>query len=145
MTFTVENNDFVCKVTPKENGAFFQIDGFVKRGADTIVAYQASSPADSILSTSGSCLPFPNAEYALENGDNSGVVKTSSGSFSFVVQRPNSFYSCQGKYLIPPQVSLVIVEKDGSKSDFFHIKLANPVNNRSLTNLPGRPVRSTGR
>ena len=50
----------------------------------------------------------------------------------------------QGKILIAPMIKLTVVFGDGSRKD-YKLDLSSMTSLRSLTNFPGKAVRSTGR
>jgi len=117
------------------------------------VYYKAADPSDNRLSVNGSGLPFPNADVAF-GGINSGQARVDRyGNFEFQVVSPNSYYTHdlvnhigQGKILVAPNIKLTIIcLKDQSRHD-FNIDLSKAgIPLRSLGNLPGKTIRSTGR
>jgi len=124
--------------------------GFINRST---VHYRASEPQDKRLSISGSALPFPGVTVAF-GPINSGQAEVSNyGSFKFQVFSPNSYYANddimngvgQGKILVLPEIMISVLHNNGKRAD-LHVKLPNAnVPLRSLTNFPGKHVRSTGR
>ena len=119
----------------------FVVRGQVLRG-NCPIRYWAANPPDLRQSYSGSGLPFPNPEIAFENTSNRGMVNCDShGRFEFKVVKPNGYYISQGRKLIGSQVKLHL----GSDDDIKILQLGNPIANRSLKNLEGRPNRSYGR
>jgi len=108
--------------------------------------YQAASPAEKRLSVAGSGLPFANESMAYIDGVNSGLISLGGGgSFSFRLTRPNSFYCCQGKHLGDPHVLLTVIGSDGQSAPSERVLVGVRTPDRSLSSLPGRPIRSTGR
>ena len=106
-------------------------------GQSLPVSYRAANPADTHLSVSGSALPFANVGIAFNPTVNSGLVKTdNSGQFEFSIHRPNSYYSCNGRQLIPPHLNLLVANQK------FYVALGPGYQSRSLTGLPGRPNRT---
>jgi hypothetical protein len=98
------------------------------------VKYNASSPPDYNANFSGSALPFPNEEVAFENTPNRGVAQVTNGDFSFVLKYPNSYYTNMGTVYIPPQVRMVLVDKDNKElSSILTLNLGQGVPFRTLT------------
>jgi hypothetical protein len=125
------------------DGKYFKIAGSCPSSVAAL-EYIASSPPDSNGSYMGSGLPFPNEEYAHSNTVNAGSLQTN-GSFEFLVLRPNVYYDDSGKHLINANVKVTLRKYDGS-SVSFRIDLGlSSVPDRSLTDIPGRYIRSTGR
>jgi len=119
----------------------FVVKGHVKSGP-CMVRYWAASPPDLRQSYSGSGLPFPNPEIAFDGTTNRGTVKCDrDGNFEFQVVKPNGYYVGQGNRLIGSQVKLAL----GNSTDIKILQLGNPIENRSLKHLEGRPIRSHGR
>ena len=119
----------------------FVVRGQVVRGACPI-RFWAANPPDLRQSYSGSGLPFPNPEIAFENTSNRGLVNCDNrGRFEFKVVKPNGYYIAQGRKLIGSQVKMVL----GNDEDIKILQLGDPIANRSLKNLEGRPIRSSGR
>lgn len=103
--------------------------------------YAAASPPDLRMSRAGSGLPFPNDTVAYEGSPNVGEVPVSKGRFSFKVTCPNSYYTKNGSELVKPHVHVTV------GTEYIDIPLASArvAANRSLTSMPGRSKRSTGR
>lgn len=94
---------------------------------DNRMFYQASAPADSITSFSGSALPFPNKDHAFR-----GATPRNEGTFllipdtesvfkgTFEMDVPNTYYeSFDSTDLVPPQVVLKYVPLIGGKEVVF--------------------------
>ena len=98
------------------------------------IKYNASNPPNYNSSYSGSCLPFPNETVAFENTPNRGVAEVINGDFSFVLQYPNSYYTNMGTVYMPPQVRMVLVDKDNKElSSILTLNLGEGVPFRTLT------------
>jgi len=124
-------------------------DGYLVQGTTygtgTKVRYWAANSPDSHLSLTGTALPFPNREVAFNPSMNVGnVVSDDRGRISFQITHPNSYYTCTGRQLIPPHLNFAIDFGNGQEK-LYYVPLNNGYRSRSLTNLPGRPNRSTGR
>tara|TARA_R100001163_G_C5028750_1_gene169584 strand:- start:98 stop:580 length:483 start_codon:yes stop_codon:yes gene_type:complete len=115
--------------------------------------YKAAEPQDLRLSISGSALPFPNKEFAY-GPVNSGLARVDEyGNFQIQIFRPNSYYKDgdimngigQGKILSRPHIHMAVCMGDGQKKIYnFPLPMAE-AQLRSLTGLPGKMIRSTGR
>jgi hypothetical protein len=98
------------------------------------IKYNASSPPDYNSNFSGSGLPFPNEEVAFENTPNKGITEVKNGDFSFVIRYPNSYYTNMGTIYVPPQVRLMLVNKDNTElSDILTVNLGEGIPFRTLT------------
>lgn len=85
-------------------------------------------------SFSGSGLPFPNENVALDNSVNSGLAKIKGSQFSFDILYPNSYYANMGSVYISPEVKIQIVNKNGKGlSKIQSIKVGNGIPFRTLT------------
>ena len=119
----------------------YVVEGRLKSGGATTIKYHAAAPADLRISYAGSGLPFATEDMALFGTPNQDMIQTKAdGSFQFELYAPNSYYINQGTTLIPPQVYLTTAN---GKS--YTINLGPSIPNRSLSSLPGYPIRSTGR
>ena len=136
-------------------GGVFTVSGKIHTGyRDHQLKYKSAEPQDLRLSISGSGLPFPNPEVAY-GPTNSGVAPSDKyGNFHFKLYRPNSYYKNDdimrgvghGKILAPPHIHMCLTSPTGQKVKTYHIPLANTGPQlRSLTGLPEKMVRSTGR
>lgn len=110
-----------------------------------LVSYQAPGAPDLRLSREGSGLPFPNADVAFSGSDNSGIVNCIGGSFQFTLDYPNSYYTGQGRVLVTPHILVKARTSYGSVREANVPLVDNLFENRSLTSLPGRPNRMSGR
>lgn len=136
------------------NNGFYIVTGQVVRPQDKIrLFYKSPEPRDLRQSVVGSALPFPNPEIAF-GSVNSGEAKLdASGNFKFKVFLPNTYYLNdfipngigQGKLLSLPHINFHMVNPDNTFHDFNVILKDDFVPLRSLTNYPGKPIRSTGR
>lgn len=136
-----------------ENGVFI-VKGRLHLGyrQGSTVHYRAAEPTDLRLSIEGSGLPFPNEHMAF-GPVNSGVAATDKyGNFKFQVFSPNSYYLNDdimhgighGKILMAPSIEVSVILPNGQKKQ-YNLNLTGYVPLRSLTNMPGKHVRSTGR
>jgi hypothetical protein len=132
----------------------FTVAGLIHWGFrdNVVVTFRAAEPPDLRLSVKGSALPFANPEQAY-GPINSGVVKLDDkGHFHFNLISPNSYYKNddimnrvgQGKILVEPMVSIVVHLANKTKKK-YEVDLSGGIPLRSLTNYPGKPVRSEGR
>lgn len=132
-----------CYGTINFDGRYFKILGTCSSAVETL-SYIAAAPPDSNGSYMGSGLPFPNEEYAFSSTINTGTFKPN-GSFEFLLLRPNVYYDDTGKNLINANVKITLRKYDGSMSSFRVNLGLSSVPDRSLTDIPGRYIRSTGR
>lgn len=117
------------------------------------VIFQAPEPSDLRQSVSGSALPFPNPEMAFGVLNTGVVIPDREGDFSFQVMMPNSYYLDddimngvgQGKILTKPHIKLNVTLANGSVKKYNFDIGSHAMYLRSLTNYPGKFVRSTGR
>lgn len=132
-----------CYGNIMSDGRYFKLEGTCPSSIKSL-SYISSAPPDSNGSYMGSGLPFPNEEYAYSATINVGTIKTN-GTFEFTLLRPNVYYADNGKTLIGANVKITLNGYDGTTKT-FRVNLGLPiVPNRSLTDIPGRYVRSTGR
>lgn len=118
----------------------------------TMIHFRSAEPADLRLATAGSALPYPNTQMAFGPVNSGQVVPDKYGKFKFQVFSPNSYYLDddimngvgQGKILVPPMIKMTVVLANGDQLQ-YDMDLSNVVPLRSLTNMPGKHVRSTGR
>ena len=140
-SYKIDNGEdmlFDIKITKKQD----QTNAYVISGKlnfpnfvqKLFVKYNASSPPDYNANFSGSGLPFPNEEVAFESTPNKGVVEIINGDFSFVIKYPNSYYTNMGTIYVPPQVRLVLVNKENKAvSDVQTVNLGEGIPFRTLT------------
>ena len=98
------------------------------------VKYSAANPPTYSSNFSGSGLPYPNIEVAFENTPNKGVVEINNMSFNFSIRYPNSYYKNMGSLYVPPEIKLVVVNRDNkelSKVEVFNLGQGIPF--RTLT------------
>ena len=118
------------------------VSGVCKISGASTVRYAAAAPADLRMSYMGSGLPYPSEDVAYEGSPNVGSTGIKpDGSFQFTIISPNAYYKDNGAELVEPHVHFTI------GSEYFDIPLpsAKRYANRSLTSLPGRTNRATGR
>jgi len=120
---------------------------------DHIVRYRAAEPQDLRLSISGSALPFPGPEVAFGPINSGTAYVDENGRFQFKIYEPNSYYLNddimngvgQGKIFALPHLIIRVDGPNNSRSEFnISLKSSTP-QLRSLTGLPQKMVRSTGR
>lgn len=98
------------------------------------IKYNGANPPNYNSTFSGSGLPFPNEDIAFENTPNRGVAEIVNGDFKFVIKYPNSYYTNMGTIYIPPQVRMVIVDKDNKElSKILTLNLGEGIPFRTLT------------
>lgn len=140
-TFRSDNGNCQGRILADSEGWKYTIQGTCKGVAGSKVKYMAAAPPDLRLSYMGSGLPYGNEEIAYEGSPNAGEAPVSgNGSFQFQVVRPNAYYKDNGSTLVQPHVHFTI------GNDYFDVALGiTNMSNRSLSSLPGRTNRSTGR
>ena len=139
--FTDKSGNCTVRVT-KDGEYKFVLEGVCK-GA-TRGTYIAASPPDFRSSCAGSGLPYPNEEIAFNDTPNQGKLSLGDGgSFKLTVTYPNSYYINNGSTMVMPQVCLDFNNIEG----LVEIPLSDKplISNRSLSSLPGKTNRSTGR
>jgi hypothetical protein len=128
-------NIHVKKIENKNNGFF--ISGklnFPNFTQKLFIKYTASSPPTYNSNFSGSGLPFPNEFVAFENSPNKGVAEVINGNFNFSLLYPNSYYTNMGTVYVPPQVKLMLVDRDNkSLNNSITINLGEGIPFRTLT------------
>jgi len=130
------------KVLCDTNQQLCLLDGVCENPSVKFVSYLAGAPPTSTISYSGSGLPFPTEEHAYSANVSTGEIAVdNAGRFQIAFPRPNSYYISCGKDLIVPHIMLRVMPV-GEK---HVVKLGEPIPNRSLTSLPNKPNRSTGR
>jgi hypothetical protein len=141
MNFTSNNGKCQGQILFDPLTKVYTVTGNCKvTSADGRLKYIASAPADMRMSLSGSGLPFPSEDVAFSGSLNKGEVQMNGSNFAFQVKNPNSYYKNNGATLVYPHVQFVI------GSEIFMVSLGvKDTGNRSLSSLPGRPNRSTGR
>lgn len=112
------NNQYIdCKVSFNENYSLVIINGSVKNPAQfKNMLLIAPAPIDRMTNYSGSGLPFPSYEMAIEETPNKLIINTD-GIFSTVFKYPNSYY----------EYNLDTYQKDKIISSIFFI-LSNDEN-----------------
>ena len=135
-SFTSDNGKCSGQITVDKDNWVYTIVGGCKTDSSDKLNYVASAPATFRQSYMGSGLPYPNEEIAYDNTPNRGEAAIHNGKFSFSVISPNSYYINNGSVLVKPHVQFTI------GTELFVVSLGvEPIANRSLTSLPGRPVR----
>lgn len=116
------------------------------------IVYQAPEPADLRQSTSGSALPYANPQMAFGVINTGVVMADDKGDFVFQVMIPNSYYLDgngadigHGKILVKPHIKVNITLGNGQVKKYNFDIGSHAMFLRSLTNYPGKYVRSTGR
>lgn len=104
-------------------------------GRPAKVRYVAANPPTYMESVSGSALPYPNEEVAMESTPNQGVIELGSNAgFRIQLQFPNSYYEELGKILVRPHIRLLFMDgKNQPLGDWISVPLGEGVPYRSLT------------
>jgi hypothetical protein len=103
------------------------------------VKYWAASPPTYSLSFSGSGLPYPNEELALEKTPNQGVADVKNGFFQFPLEYPNSYYDQFLRKYVPPQVKFCYVDGNGeNRGDVYVANLGDGIPFRTLVDTKKR-------
>jgi hypothetical protein len=142
--FQHEDLKGLIKYNMVNNNLFITIAGHVDlKGNDKkSIDYIAASPISRGYSYSGSGLPYPNPEMAYEGTPNIGTIHLDSeGDFKVELEYPNAYYVKQGTILLNPHVHFYLK----SEGKLYTLDVGRPVQNRSLTGLPDRFNRTTGR
>lgn len=134
----LNENSFVINLKIKNNNVnnSFLISGNVSghSNSEIFIKYSASNPPTYNSNFSGSGLPFPNETVAFENTPNMGVVQVVNGQFSFSLRYPNSYYINLGSVYVPPQVRLMLVNKDNKQMESIKtVNLGEGIPFRTLT------------
>lgn len=133
------NSDFTfnIKVDNNKNSNQYVISGSVMGGNilnKLFVKYIASNPPTYNANFSGSGLPFPTEDIAFENTPNKGTVEVIDGKFTVKIKYPGSYYQNMGTVYVPPQIKLLLVNKDNKTiGDEIIIKLGEGIPFRTLT------------
>ena len=116
------------------------VQGSCEEIVATEVKYAAAAPADVRMSYMGSGLPYPDEESAYKGSLNIGKAPVREGAFQFTIVSPNAYYKDNGSTFVEPHVHFTI------GNEYFDVPLPSAkIENRSLSSLPGRPNRSSGR
>jgi hypothetical protein len=133
----VEMGDCQCKVSVDRQAKVTKI---IVNFEDTLdgntFQFIAANPADHRASFSGSALPFPSPDFALEGTPNRGEMTLSNGTATLLLVLPNSYYAALGTVLIPPTVYITYSIRGLSKT--VAIKVDDPIPFRTLTYNAGR-------
>jgi hypothetical protein len=133
----VQFKDTTVNIHYNSEGNFI-VEGKVPNNIE-FVKYWAASPPTYSLSFSGSGLPYPNEDVALEKTPNQGVAEVKNGIFQFPLEYPNSYYDQFLKKYIPPQVKFCYVSNGGNdESDVYVANLGNGIPFRSLVDTKKR-------
>ena len=113
-------NEFIFNLKIKEDSTNnkFIITGNINNinNSDEIfIKYSASNSPTYNSSFSGGGLPFPTEEIAFQNTPNNGIVKVNNRSFTFSLRYPNSYYINMGTIYVPPQVRILLVDKNNKQ------------------------------
>jgi hypothetical protein len=116
----------------------FIVEGKTPMGVQ-LVKYWAAAPPTYSLSFSGSGLPYPNEELALEKTPNKGVAEVKNGFFQFPLEYPNSYYDQVLRKYVPPQVKFCYVDRNGeNRGDVYVANLGDGIPFRSLVDTKKR-------
>ena len=132
------NSDFIIniKVDNQQNSNQYIVNGTVSGNKVNkyYVKYVAANPPTYNANFSGSGLPFPNENVAFENTPNKGTVEVINGNFTIKIKYPGSYYENMGTIYVPPQIKLLLVNKDNKpQGDNVIVKLGNGIPFRTLT------------
>jgi hypothetical protein len=150
-----EFSDRVVSGEVRCQDGIYSVTGRVHLGysKDHIVRYRAAEPQDLRLSISGSALPFPGPEVAFGPINSGTAIPDEYGRFQFKIYEPNSYYLNddimrgvgQGKIFALPHLIIRVEGPNGTRTESkISLKSSTP-QLRSLTGLPQKMVRSTGR
>jgi hypothetical protein len=133
----VQYKDTVVNIHYNSEGNFI-VEGKSPNGVE-FVKYWAASPPTYSLSFSGSGLPYPNEELAMEKTPNQGVAEVKNGFFQFPLDYPNSYYDQVLRKYVPPQVKFMYVDRNGeNRSDVYIANLGDGIPFRSLVDTKKR-------
>ena len=133
----VQYKDTVVNIHYNSEGNFI-VEGKAPMGVE-FVKYWAASPPTYSLSFSGSGLPYPNEELAMEKTPNQGVAEVKNGFFQFPLDYPNSYYDQVLRKYVPPQVKFMYVDRNGeNRSDVYIANLGDGIPFRSLVDTKKR-------
>lgn len=80
------------------------------------IYWMGASPVTRGIGFSGSGLPYPNREIAMEGTPNKGMMESADGSFTIQLKDiPAGYYSGLGSVYVPPLVEFSSVTKDGKR------------------------------
>jgi len=135
------NNEYVdCKVAFNENYSLIVITGTIKNPSQfKYMRLTSPAPIDRMSNYSGSGLPFPSYEFAIEETPNNFLIN-SDGIFSVVFKYPNSFYEYNEKtYQRDKIISPIIFLLSNNEEDELRIvfQLKDLCVLRTLINRPG--------
>jgi hypothetical protein len=117
---------------------YFIVEGKAPIGTP-FIKYWAASPPTYSLSFSGSGLPYPNEEVAMEKTPNKGIAEIRNGFFQFPLEYPNSYYDKFLRKIVPPQVKFCYVNQNGENhGDVYVANLGDGIPFRSLVNTKKR-------
>lgn len=85
------------------------IKGVIQQG--NVVQWFAADPPTKRYSGVGSCLAYPSPSLAI-SGRNCGVVDATSGVYTFVCEKPNTYYANGGSLLLPPHIVIRVWDRD---------------------------------
>lgn len=80
------------------------------------ISWMGASPLTRGIGFSGSGLPYPNREIAMENTPNQGSMFSPNGSFTLTLKEmPAGYFSELGSLYIPPMLEFVSETHDGKR------------------------------
>ena len=129
----MDNEYLSLSVTNTYDGRL-NLSGQVKQG-NVGIELLAANPIDRMASYTGSGLPFPCLDIALEGTVNRYIVDTP--TFTTQFEFPNSFYDATWSKKIGPAIFAVVHLADGSQS-VFKLDLEDPLPLKTLTHRPER-------
>ena len=133
----VQFRDTTVNIHYNSDGNFI-VEGKAPVGTP-FVKYWAASPPTYSLSFSGSGLPYPNEELAMEKTPNKGISEVKNGFFQFPLAYPNSYYDKFLRKIVPPQVKFCYVNQNGEhQGDVYIANLGESIPFRSLVDTKKR-------
>ena len=133
----VQFRDTTVNIHYNSDGNFI-VEGKAPIGTP-FVKYWAAAPPTYSLSFSGSGLPYPNEELAMEKSPNQGRAEVKNGFFQFPLEYPNSYYDKFLRKIVPPQVKFCYVNQNGEhQGDVYVANLGEGIPFRSLVDTKKR-------
>jgi len=137
----VENTNVKISRTLYHGNGSVQITGIVDNlKPGNVLIFRAANPPDYRQSFSGSALPYPNEEFAMENTPNQGqIVVNPAGTFSVAFRYPNAYYTNLGTTYVKPHVLFQVVHaSSGEVVDKIDVVLDQGIPFRTLNFVPDR-------